>query len=179
MTVESTTRTKKRNYLNNHDLLIEIKKSKSNNRMTNELVNMLITLCDRYAKKGSFANYSYLEDMKSCAMLNLCKIWQAFDEERYDNPFAYYTQSIKNSFVQYLNREKLQRNIKDCMLVRQGLDPSHNFMLEYEDEHHHHFHGDIEFNQPILSDHMIHMPIDEHFEPEVMVESSAMNGPLA
>ena len=35
---------KKRNYLNNHDMLIEINTSKSKGQMTDNLVNMLITL---------------------------------------------------------------------------------------------------------------------------------------
>lgn len=173
---EKPVKVKKRNYLNNHDLLIEIALSKAQNKMTNNLALMLNTLCDRYSKKGNFANYSFLADMKGSAMLNICKIWASFDETKYNNPFAYYTQSIKNSFVQYLNREKVQRNIKDALLVSQGLDPSHNFMLEYEDEHHHHhFHGDVEFNQPTLSDNIIHIPDDDILNDDPVVGSSIMN----
>jgi hypothetical protein len=173
---EVVIKVKKRNYLNNHDFLIELGLSKKEDRMTKKFELMLIMLCDRYAKKGNFANYSYLDDMKGSAMLNLCKIWRSFDETLYDNPFAYYTQSIKNSFVQYLNKEKRQRTIKDTLLVRQGLDPSHNFVLEYEDEHHHHHHGDVEFNQPILSDNIIHMIDNDVLEFEqVVVGSSSMN----
>jgi hypothetical protein len=142
---------KKRNYLNNHDLLIEIAKSKSNNKITDKLATMLIMLCDRYAKKSSYASYSYLEDMKSYAMLNICKTWRGFDETLYNNPFAYYTQSIKNSFIQYLHQEKKQRNVKDLLLIRNGLDPSFTFSQDYEDEHHHNYNdyaGEVDHHTP-------------------------------
>ena len=129
---------KKRNYLNNRDMLEEIRKSRLQSKMTDTLVMMLLTLCDRYAKKSNFANYSYIADMKSYAILNLVKIWGSFDENKSSNPFSYYTQSIKNSFIQFLNQERRQRNVKDQMLVHYGLDPSYNFMMEYADENHHH-----------------------------------------
>jgi hypothetical protein len=127
---------KKRNYLNNHDMLIEIIISKSKNQMTDNLVNMLITLCDRYSKKSNFANYSYIEDMKAYALLNLCKIWASFNTDKSQNPFSYYTQCIKSSFVQFLNQEKKQRHVRDLLLIDQGLDPSHTFLSEYTDEYH-------------------------------------------
>ena len=176
--MEDTTlvKQKKRNYLNNHDLLIEIKKSKAKNNMTNDLVKMLMMLCDRYAKKSSYASYTYIDDMKSYALLNIVKIWRGFDETKYDNPFAYYTQSIKNSFIQYLNQEKRQRQVKDMLLVDQGLDPSHNYMLEYEEEHHHHFHGDAEFNPPSISDNFIHEWVETD-PSEPFVDSSSYNFP--
>lgn len=125
---------KKRNYLNNHDMLIEVQLSKDKGQMTDTLCHMLMTLCERYSKKSNFANYSYIDDMRGYALLNICKIWSSFDAEKSNNPFSYYTQSIKNSFVQFLNQEKKQRHVRDLLLIDQGLDPSHTFISEYNDE---------------------------------------------
>lgn len=124
-------------YLNNKDLLAEVVKSKQltaklgRNFMTNELAKMLQLLCARYAKKGNFANYTYNEDMQGYAMLMLVKTWNSFDPAKSSNPFAFFTQCIKNSFIQNLNTEKRQRDIKDATLVDNGLSPSYNYQYEY------------------------------------------------
>lgn len=118
------------NYLNNADILIQVRLSKEQGRMTNELAKMLMLLCQRYATKGSLAGYSYNEDMQSFALMSLCKTWATFDCERGKNPFAYYTQCIKNSFNMFLGAEKKQRNIRDALLVTNGLTPSYTYQLE-------------------------------------------------
>ena len=81
--------------------------------MSNDLAKMLQLLTSRYAKKGNFANYTYNDDMQSYAMLMLVKTWNSFDPAKSSNPFAFFTQCIKNSFIQYLNYEKRQRDIRD------------------------------------------------------------------
>jgi DNA-directed RNA polymerase specialized sigma24 family protein len=122
-------------YLNNRDLLAQVILSKKKMMMSNELAKMLQLLTSRYAKKGNFANYTYNDDMQSYAMLMLVKTWSAFDPAKSSNPFAFFTQCIKNSFIQYLNQEKRQRDIKDEVLVDKGLTPSFSFQYEYEDKH--------------------------------------------
>jgi len=114
-------------YLTNKQLLAEIKRAKKKGEMTNELARMLQMLCAKYAKKGSFVNYTYNEDMQAYAMMMLVRTWNSFDPEKSNNPFAFFTQCIKNSFIQYLNQEKRQRNIRDLLLVDQGLNPSYGF----------------------------------------------------
>lgn len=120
-----------KNYLTNPELLEELKKCKAQGKMTNAFANMMILLCDRYASRGNFAAYTYIDDMKNYAMLNIVKNWASFNEERSSNPFAYYTQYIKNSFRQYLNNEKKQRDIRDSLLINHGLDPSFTYAIEY------------------------------------------------
>lgn len=126
-----------RNYLSNYNLLEQIAISKENKKMSNELLKMLTLLCDRFATRGNFSSYTYLEDMKMNALVNLCNTWSTFNAERSSNPFAYYTQSIKNSFIQYLKVEKKQRNIRDRLLVDCGASPSHTYAIEsaMEDNH--------------------------------------------
>lgn len=120
-------------YLNNKDLLIQIRLSKAQLKMTNQLATMLQLLCARYAKKGNFANYSYNDDMQGYAMLMICKTWKSFDETKSNNPFAFYTQCIKNSFIQYLNQEKRQRDIRDNLLIDSGMNPSLNMQMRGDD----------------------------------------------
>ena len=47
-----------------------------------------------------------------------------FDESKSDNPFAYYTAAITNSFTRVLNEEKKNQNIRDDILEINGLNPS-------------------------------------------------------
>lgn len=114
-------------YLSNKELLAEIKRAKVLGEMTNALALMLQLLCSKYAKKGNFINYSYNEDMQSYAMMMLVRTWNSFNPEKSNNPFAFFTQCIKNSFIQYLNQEKRQRDVRDVMLIDQGLNPSYGF----------------------------------------------------
>ena len=125
-----------KNYLNNKDLLARVIESKTKGRMSDPLALMLQTLTKRYAKKGNFANYSYNEDMQAYAMLMLCKTWSSFDENKSNNPFAFFTQCIKNSFIQYLNQERKVRDIKNRSLIEHGLNPSYSYIIEHEEDYH-------------------------------------------
>lgn len=118
---------KKAAYLTNKELLAEIINAKSKGFMTDKLARMLMMLTRKYAKKGNFVNYTYNEDMVSYALMMLVRTWNSFNPEKSSNPFAFYTQCIKNSFVQYLNQEKRQRNIRDVLLIDQGMNPSYGF----------------------------------------------------
>ena len=127
-----TKKKKKTNYLNNKDLLTEVITSKEQGKMTNKLAHMLQLLTARYGKKGNWANYTYNEDMQAYAILSLVKTWNNFNPAKSENPFAFFTQCIKHSFIQYLKMEKRQRTIRDEILVDKGLTPSFNYQLELD-----------------------------------------------
>jgi len=133
---------RKKNYINNADLLIELRTSNLNGQMTPKLAHMLQMLTARYGTKGNFAGYSYIDDMKAYAMYSICKTWDRFDEAKSNNPFAFFTQCIKHSFYQYLNKEKKQRTGRDTLLVLAGLNPSHTYLADYEDANHSHSNSD-------------------------------------
>ena len=114
-------------YLSNKELLAAVIEAKEKGFMTDKLARMLQLLCSKYAKKGSFINYSYNDDMQSYAMMMLVRTWHSFNPEKTNNPFAFFTQCIKNSFIQYLNQERRQRSIRDELLIDQGLNPSFNY----------------------------------------------------
>lgn len=125
---------KPKNYLNNKDMLAELKRSKEQGKMSNELTNMIMMLCRRYGKHPWFINYSYNDDMQSFALLTIVKFWDRFDPEKSKNAFAYFTQIIKRAFYQFKIQEKKHRNIRDLLLIEHGERPSHTFTEEYDDD---------------------------------------------
>lgn len=127
-----------RNYLSKKELLSAVMESKGLGRMSDDLAFKLQLLTDKYARSAQYARYTFNDDMRAYAMMMLVRTWNSFNPEKSDNPFAFYTQCIKNSFIQYLNREKRQRNIRDELLVDQGLTPSYTYQMEYEGSHHSH-----------------------------------------
>lgn len=127
---------KKAMYLTNKVLLPAIIEAKEKGVMTDKLATMLQLLCSKYATKGNFVNYTYNDDMQAYAMMMLVRTWKSFDLNKSNNPFAFFTQCIKNSFKQYLNLEKRQRTIRDLLLVDQGLNPSYGFQDENATDQH-------------------------------------------
>ena len=93
-------------------------------QMTRKLATMFIKLCERYATRSNWRGYTYNEEMRGQALLQLSQIGLQFDESKSQNPFAYYTAAITNSFTRILNLEKKSQNIRDDMLEQAGLNPS-------------------------------------------------------
>ncbi len=122
---------RKKNYLNNKDMLVELAISNERGEMTDTLAKMLMMLTERYATKVNFSGYPYIDDMKSHALTSLARTWKAFDSTKGSNPFAFFSQCINNSFLQILKIEKHQRNVRDSLLVENGLDPSFTYVEEY------------------------------------------------
>lgn len=105
---------------------------KDHGKMTHHLASMFIKLVDRYGHRGNWRGYTYLDEMKSQALLQLSQVGLQFDESRSEtpNPFAYLTQVITNSFMRILNLEKKNQNIRDDMLIMHGAAPSHTRQTE-------------------------------------------------
>jgi hypothetical protein len=98
---------------------------KDHGMMTPKLANMFIKLCERYATRSNWRGYTYNEEMRGQALLQLSQIGLQFDESKSQNPFAYYTAAITNSFTRVLNIEKKMQNIRDDILEQNGLNPSY------------------------------------------------------
>lgn len=124
---------KTKNYINNKDLLAEVLKSKERGKMTDEFGKMMMLLVKRYSKQGCYSGYTYVDDMESYALMTVCKVWNSFNPEKSDNPFAYFTQTIKRAFWQYLHQEERHRDIRDEMLMQEGELPSHTYMDKYSE----------------------------------------------
>jgi hypothetical protein len=98
--------------------------SKEHGQMTNNLARMFIKLCERYATRGNVRGYTYNDEMRGQAILQLTQIGLQFDESKSNNPFAYYTAAVTNSFVRIINIEKRNQNIRDDILEMNGMNPS-------------------------------------------------------
>tara|TARA_R110000851_G_scaffold293410_3_gene447948 strand:- start:194 stop:1030 length:837 start_codon:yes stop_codon:yes gene_type:complete len=97
---------------------------KAHGKATNKLAMMWMKLCDRYATRGNVRGYTYNDEMRGQAILQLAQIGLQFDESKSDNPFAYYTAAVTNSFVRVINIEKRAQNIRDDILEMNNMNPS-------------------------------------------------------
>ena len=98
--------------------------NRDHGQMTRKLAQMFMKLCERYATRSNWRGYTYNEEMRGQALLQLSQIGLQFDESKSQNPFAYYTAAITNSFTRVLNIEKKNQNIRDDILEMNGLNPS-------------------------------------------------------
>ena len=114
---------KKRNYVNNPDLLqalIDYKEAckeaeDSGDKLPKvpEYVGKCILLiAQRLATKPNFSGYSYKEEMISDGIENCLQYIHNFDPEKSSNPFAYFTQIIWFAFLRRIQKEKKQTYIK-------------------------------------------------------------------
>lgn len=78
---------------------------------------------------------TYVDEMRSFALMQLSQVGLQFDEAKSDNPFAFYTTVIKNSFTRILNVERRNQNIRDDMLIVAGVAPSYTRQIENEMEY--------------------------------------------
>lgn len=126
---------KQKNYLNNKDMLEQFRLSKAQGRMTEEFGKMMMLLVHKYLKHPKFYRYSnnYKMELESNALVTLCKVWEGFDDTRSENPFAYYTQVCTNAFIQILNQEKKQRDIRDELKLDAGLNASYSYQERHAD----------------------------------------------
>ena len=98
--------------------------NKSHGMATNKLALMWMKLCERYATRGNVRGYTYNDEMQGQAILQLAQIGLQFDESKSNNPFAYYTAAVTNSFVRIINIEKRNQNIRDDILEMNDMMPS-------------------------------------------------------
>ena len=106
--------------------------SKDHGCATNNLAMMWMKLVDRYATRGNVRGYTYNDEMKGQAILQLSQIGLQFDESKSNNPFAYYTAAVTNSFVRVINIEKRNQNIRDDILEMNDMNPSYTRQMQGE-----------------------------------------------
>jgi len=124
------------------DLLIEVGRShwkgdlengqfsSTHGKITERLASMFLLLVEQYSRRGNWRGYSYLADMRGQALVQLSQVGLQFDESRSDNPFAWYTQIVKNSFRRSLLLEKRNQDIRDDLLVMHGAMPSYTRQVD-------------------------------------------------
>ena len=101
-------------------------------QMTPKLARSFMMLVERYSMRFNWRGYTYVDEMRSQALLQLSQIGLQFDESKSQNPFAYYTAAIDNSFTRILNIEKKNQMIRDDLLIEIGSNPSYTRQFEHE-----------------------------------------------
>ena len=99
--------------------------SKDHGQITNTLARMYMKLCERYATRGNVRGYTYNDEMRAQAILQLTQVGLQFNEAKSNNPFAYFTAAVTNSFVRIINIEKRNQNIRDDILEMNDMTPSY------------------------------------------------------
>jgi hypothetical protein len=107
---------------------------KDKGRITANLARMFIKLCERYSSRSNWRGYTYVDEMRGQALLQLSMIGLQFDESKSQNPFAYYTAAITNSFTRVLNLEKRTQHIRDDILESNNLNPSFTRQMANEEK---------------------------------------------
>lgn len=99
--------------------------STKHGRTTNELAKMYMKICERYASRPNWRGYSYNDEMRAQAILQLTMVGLQFDESKSENPFGFWTVIISNSFSKVWNIEKQNQTIRDDILEMNNLAPSY------------------------------------------------------
>lgn len=114
---------KKRNYVNNKDLLEALIQYKEEckeaedageeiPRVPNYVGECIFKIANRLATKPNFSGYSYKDDMISDGIENCLQYIHNFDPNKSKNPFAYFTQIIWYAFLRRIQKEKKQLYIR-------------------------------------------------------------------
>ena len=103
-------------------------------RITNKLGTMFLKLVERYSHRSNWRGYTYVDEMRGQALVQLSQIGLQFNEAKSDNPFAYYTAAVNNSFTRILNLEKRNQMIRDDILIDSGHLPGYGRQIKHEEE---------------------------------------------
>lgn len=103
-------------------------------KITNKLGTMFLKLVERFSHKANWRGYTYVDEMRGQALVQLSQVGLQFNEAKSENPFAYYTAAVINSFTRVLNLEKRNQNIRDDILIDSGHLPSYSRQIKHEED---------------------------------------------
>lgn len=101
--------------------------------MTRKLAQMIMLMVNKYAQKGNWRGYTYIDEMKGQALLQLTGMVLKFDEYKSENPFSYMTSILNTSFLRVFNQEKRSQTLRDDLLINNGASPSFSRQLAEEE----------------------------------------------
>ncbi len=118
------------NYIDNEDMLTEVRKSKEQGKITDALAKMFILLVHRFALQRSWSDYTLRDDWEADALVQLCRVWDRFDETISSNPFSFYTQCVTFSFNNQWRKLKRRQAGQDRLRVLSGFTPSYGYQID-------------------------------------------------
>lgn len=91
-------------YLTNKELYKEIVISKNQGKRTPQLDRMIISLAKNMIKKKIYTNPQDREDILSTMIYKMMRYYAGFNEERFDNAFAYMSEIAKRGLAEGFNQ---------------------------------------------------------------------------
>jgi len=105
---------KQKKYLNNDELFNQIIISKAKCKATPELVDMMIKISTGLARKLTYYNEDDRNDCQAEGLLQMVLNYHNFNEDKYDNAFAYLTEICKRGMAKQFNE---LHNIKTMYIL--------------------------------------------------------------
>ena len=99
-------------YVSNPALLKEIIKSKEQDELTNNAIQMFLLMIENIQRRMYYKDPEEKTDCASSAMLDVIMYWRNFNPEKSTNPFAFYTSVITNGIAK--GWDKLHPETKKC-----------------------------------------------------------------
>lgn len=106
--VINTSRTNESHYIENKEMMREVLISKAIGSITPKLLEQCMKIVKNISKKFRYKDEEDRYDCEAYSYEVIIKNWYHFDEDVYDNPFAYYTELVKRAFA--LQWKQLQKN---------------------------------------------------------------------
>lgn len=111
------------NYVDNkkfYEAIVEHKKKSKENtalglaapQLSNYIGDCISKIAHNFSNSPKFIRYSFREEMVSDAIENCIQYFDSFDPDRFNNPFAYFSQISYNAFIRKINKEEKERYTK-------------------------------------------------------------------
>ena len=127
----------KKHFIDKNEFLDEVIKSQKQGKVTERLGQIFLTLSEKYTQHKDFVRYppEVKQDLINEGTIVCLKGYDKFDPERSNaNVFAFFTLAVRRAFIQYVMKEYKQKNIRDEMMVENGLNPSWGYEETKEKE---------------------------------------------
>lgn len=93
----------KQHYIDKKDFYKQIVISKARGILTNRAMLMFQLLAERTIRKMRYSNPDDRKDCMQTGLFNMFDNWQNFNEEKYSNAFAYFTEVYKRGIAEGFN----------------------------------------------------------------------------
>jgi hypothetical protein len=100
---------------------IAVKKGAEKPRIPEYVGACILKIAQRLSLRPNFIGYTYRDEMVGDGIENVLTYIHNYDPEKYNNPFAYFTQIIYFAFLRRMDKEKKQSYIKHKMLEQSSL----------------------------------------------------------
>jgi|SRR6185369_14081960 len=109
---------RKKNYINNSDLLKAIIRHQDNLKKNSEarpcdyIGAAFLLLAKKISNKLNFSGYTYKDEMQFDAVENCVRALKNFNPDKSNNPFGFFSTCCHNSFIRRIQKEKKEQYIK-------------------------------------------------------------------